>query len=99
MATEGKIYNRTMFYEKIPDSSNGGERIRLLPFYLVTIPDLGGRIFEPMDYGKPVTDKEIRAMVQYDGKSKIGCCEERSDGTDLPLHSFGGWEYPAIERT
>lgn len=92
MASEGKIYNRTLFYERVPNPGTGGERIRFLPFYLVTMPQLGGRLFEPVDYarGDITEEKEIAMMKEYQGKCNIMHCE--LDGT--PLHSFGGWEYP-----
>lgn len=92
MASEGKIYNRTLFYERIPNPATGGERIRFLPFCQVSMPELGGRLFEPLDYGLPITDKEINLMKEFNGKCNICACE--LDGTTL--HSFGGWEYPPV---
>jgi hypothetical protein len=94
------VVNRVLFYER--RTSDGVERFRFLPFYLVTvIGAASGKMFEPVDCLKRMdirnvacADKNVHQIKEFDGNAKIFASENKPDGRECTLHSFRSWEWP-----
>ena len=99
MATEGNVVFRTIFFERLNRFNK--DTYRFLPFYMVTMPEMHGKLFEPVDcFGRvnpnnPVKGyKEVNALVEFDGRAKMFHSEINPDGQDCQLHKFQSWDWP-----
>jgi hypothetical protein len=93
-----QVVTRVGFFEWI--TRDDKRVMRPLPYYLVTVPGFGGRLFEPKDAfirrnvdGAEIAFKEVNEIREYDGRAKLNLCGASPDGTDLTLHAFGGWDW------
>jgi hypothetical protein len=90
----GEVVHRTAYFEKIRRSDR--EVIRWLPFYTVNLSGVTGRMFEPSDFSKglsQVKEKEVNDNVEMFWGRQAGLSDEYPGQADMTLHSFD-WEYP-----
>jgi len=100
-----EICHRVGYYELVSRVNPIGLQKRVikpLPFHVVQVPGMPGKLFEPADCmkrndiaGAQFAIKEIHELKEYDPKQMVNYEETAPDGVRISLHGFGGWDWPA----